>query len=337
MVSDGRQDVVAVVGACAPERRRHAARLAAGSLRELIPAFRLERSSDPVQHALQQCIGRARGVVVEFPALVAATDIIAAFDGEDQTRLAELVCVVDAVHVLADLGRDDYVEGFLEGHGEFLTARVLITVTQIEHASTVVLVGWEALSTPDLSMIMAVMSHLNPRGRLRLERVSEPLASTDAARNGVPGWVELLNADFDPHMTDARVSGFRYEHVRPLHPGRLRRLLDRIEAGRFGVVLRSAGFCRLATRPQQTAHWEHVGKMFALAPLVDDSSLRDADELVAVGQDLAIIGVDLRRDALCAALDGAALSDAELAVGPRVWATFADPFPAWMTADDPAD
>lgn len=337
-MSTSKDDVIAVVGACAPERRRHAARMATRSLRELIPASRLEHAADPVQQAARQIAGRGLGVIVEFPGIVAATEIIATFDGEGGApRLRELVCVVDAVHVLEDLGRDDYVEEPRHGEHGFLTARSLLTVTQIELASTVMLVGWEALSTPDLSLMMALMSHLNPRARLRLERPADTQIAAQPVRTGRPGWVDILNADFDPHMTDRRVSAFRYEQVRPLHPGRLRHLLDRIDAGHFGIVLRSAGFCRLATRPQRTAQWEHVGSMFSLAPLVDDSSLGDDEELVAVGQDLAFIGLDLRRDLLRTALDGAALSDAELAAGPRIWATFADPFPAWATAGDAAD
>lgn len=147
----------------------------------------------------------------------------------------------------------------------------------------------------------------------------------------------VLNDDFAAHMTDARVSAFRYEQVRPLHPGRLMAVLDRIGQGEFGVVVRSAGFCRLATRPQITAQWEHTGQMFTLTPLSDDTRLADDDELLSVGQDLAFIGLHLAEDRLAAALDDAALTDAELAAGPTVWARFADPFPAWQTATDRAD
>ena len=77
--------------------------------------------------------------------------------------------------------------------------------------------------------------------------------------------------------------------------------------------------------------------MFTLTPLSDDTRLADDDELLSVGQDLAFIGLHLAEDRLAAALDDAALTDAELAAGPTVWARFVDPFPTWQTATDRAD
>ncbi|WCM55102.1 hypothetical protein [Microbacterium sp. EF45047] len=55
------------------------------------------------------------------------------------------------------------------------------------------------------------------------------------------------------------------------------------------------------------------------------------------GQDIGFIGLDLDAPALLAALDGAALDDAELAAGPREWCTYPDPFPAWHVVPDRAD
>ncbi|MEZ5214364.1 MAG: hypothetical protein R2692_06365 [Microbacterium sp.] len=87
-------------------------------------------------------------------------------------------------------------------------------------------------------------------------------------------------------MTDARVSAFQQEQVRPLHPGRPWRCST--GSGRASSASsRSAGFCRLATRPHITAQWEHTGQMFTLTPLSDDTRLADDDEF-SVGQDLAL-------------------------------------------------
>nr|WP_243752384.1 GTP-binding protein [Leucobacter weissii] len=136
-------------------------------------------------------------------------------------------------------------------------------------------------------------------------------------------------------MTDPRVAALRYEQLRPFHPGRLLRLLnERVEPGEFGTIIRSAGFCRLATRPRVIAEWNHVGSMFSLEPLASDDRLLPDDEILALGQDLAVIGLDLRRRELVAALDEAALTDREAAAGPTSWAEFSDPFPAWHTADE---
>lgn len=335
--------VIAVVGACGPERGHYAKRLAQMTNRAFFPASRLTGSPDPAQEAavLASWTDPAAGAVMELPDEVPATELIGAFvDFDERTRLLGLVCVVDAAHVLDDLHRDDYLplRDADSGLAAPLAARAQLTAWQIEYASTIVLVNWKALTPPDLAVVMALLNHLSPRARLRMHRDATPHLEAGEAysvEQDRPGWVCLLNGDFDPHMTDRRVSAFRYEQVRPLHPGRLKRLLDdRIEPGEFGAVVRSAGFCRLATRPNTVAQWEHVGRVISLNPLAIDDRLEDEEELLALGQDLAFIGIRLDRDGLVAALGQAALTDEELAAGPAAWLAFPDPFPVWATATD---
>ncbi|GGF43681.1 hypothetical protein GCM10010922_19030 [Microbacterium sorbitolivorans] len=126
--------------------------------------------------------------------------------------------------------------------------------------------------------------------------------------------------------------------MRPLHPARLGVLLDeRIEPGEFGTLIRSMGFCRLATRPHAVTEWNHVGGMISFDPLGRDDALGDDEEILAVGQELGLIGIDLDVRALTRALDDPALTDEELAAGPAEWAKFADPFPAWPRVAKDAD
>lgn len=321
-------EIVAVMGACVAERRRYAETTARERLAELVPASELGRFADPVHWARARTRESAHRVVLEFDEDIDPTEVLAAFGGDGETpALADLVCVVDAIHLGADLASEDYIRGRLPGTTSFLTARALVTAMQIEHAATIVLVGWEALTTPELSQMMAFLSHLNPRARLRLDGATDRRDEIRAPRAGGPGWVDILNEDFDPHMTDPCVSALRYEQVRPLHPDRLHALLHEIEGGCFGTVLRSAGFCRLATRPDRVARWEHVGSMFSLQPMPTDAP--GPGELVSVGQDLAVIGFHLDAAELTAALDDAALDDVELTAGPALWRSFPDPFPAW--------
>lgn len=343
-------DVIAVVGSCAPERRRYARRLAERTNHALIPALRLAAAEDPAAEAaaIVPWTAPTGGAVVEFPSDTPTASVIGALADEHAgTRLTGVVCVLDASHLLDDLARDDYVSR-ASPFGVERTARALITASNIELASEIVLVNWEAVPTSELSTLMALVSHLGPSARLRLDhgaldRARPATTTVDAATAPYaalqerPGWVAILNDDFEPHMSDPRVSAFRYECLRPLHPGRLHDLLDgRIDRGEFGTVIRSAGFCRLATRPGVVAVWEHVGHMFELAPLRHDDALDADDELLALGQDLAFIGLDLDRAALARALDETALADDELAAGPAAWARFDDPFPAWRTAPDTA-
>ncbi|MGO2110337.1 MAG: GTP-binding protein [Pseudoclavibacter sp.] len=334
-------EVIAVVGACAPERAEYARWLAETTGRTLVPATRTAAGPDAYSHAVDLAseagLANSVGVVVEFPRASDPIDVIGSMaDETGELRLASVVCVADALHLLSDLTRDDDIDALAPG--EPAIASALLTARQLEYASTIVFVNWAPLATEDLSIIMALACHLSPRARLRMQGSGAPGplpgASEYSRAQERPGWVGLLNSEFDPHMTDRRVSAFRYEHLRPAHPGRLRRMLEeQLGAARFGEVIRSAGFCRLATRSQHSAHWEQVGPTISLSP-IDDGGESDAGvELVAFGQELAIIGIDLDHDGLTAALDAVALTDAELAAGPAAWAEFSDSFPAWPTVE----
>ena len=335
-----RIDIIAVTGACAPERRLQAERLSAAPRAMLLPAARLAMHPEPLREALALApwAGPGGTAVIEFPADVRATEIIGACAAEsDRLRMTHIVCVVDAGHFFTDLMRDDYVT---PRGGSLMIARSELLVTQIEYASQIILVNWEALPTAQLSTLMALVHHLAPAARLRLlQDDADPEFPPTAFPNGQDraGWIAILNREFDPYMTDHRVSAFRYQHERPLHPGRLQAVLDqRVEPGEFGLVVRSAGFCRLATRPRTVASWDHVGRVISFEPIGGDA-VSPGSELLAIGQDLACIGVDLDRDALTAALDDAALTDAEFAAGPDTWLQLPDPFPEWLTVDESMD
>ncbi|WP_176714717.1 GTP-binding protein [Leifsonia xyli] len=177
-----------------------------------------------------------------------------------------------------------------------------------------------ALSRAELSTVIALISHLSPQARLRVHQDAiEPWVPGEPFTAGQerPGWIGLLNDDYEPHLTDPRVTAFRYENVRPLHPVRLRRLLNRLETDAFGTVIRSAGFCRFASRPHVVAHWDQVGRTISFDPLSHDDTLEDDQEFLALGQELAIIGLDT--GGLTAALDDTALTDGELTAGPTLW------------------
>ncbi len=332
-------DVIAVIGTCAPERRRYARRLAGLSKRPLITP-RVARGHDPVPDAIERSrdARSGRGVVVDFPVGTRVTHVIGGFaDPHGGTRLMSVLCVVDAAHLLNDLQREDHLtllDSDDSGHpAPHVVARALLTVTQLEFASSVVFVNWQPVRTADLSVIMALVSHLNPRARLRLERSGReplPLLFAHAVDYDGAGWMRMLNDAFDPHMTDPRVSALRWHNPRPLHPARLANVLDStVEPGALGRVVRSSGFCRFATRPGITAHWEHVGSTISFTPVAHDLHALPDDEPLALGQDLVLIGLDLQHDALRVALDTAVLTDDELLAGRDAWSAYPDPFPVW--------
>lgn len=330
-----------VAGVCTPERRRYAAGLAVATQRGLLRiSTRDDAAAPPPDHPVTIALTRDRRDVERF-VIDAGIDVdVLHLDIVTRTPSAPIVCVVDARHMLDDL-RDPSPLDERGGPGDGDSgARARRAVTLLEAATLVSIVRWEHVTTAELSMLMALASHLAPRARVRLSRgPSEDIrALIDSAPSAVDdgpvlersGWVRALNDEHDPYMTDPRVSTVRYERLRPFHPSRLADALDEIDTGRFGLLLRSAGFCRIATRPGILARWNQVGSAMWIDP-------QDAGtEAALTAQDIALTGLDLITGAVMATLDEALLTDAELEAGAAAWAAFPDPLPDWPAlAEDP--
>ncbi|MFC6357119.1 GTP-binding protein [Luethyella okanaganae] len=339
-----RVDVSVVLGMCGPERSRSATMLARRERRVLIGASGYRTSAEHAEHVRTSLLGFAAtpnlSVVVEFPSDARPTDVIGLLLAEDNfpgldIRLTSILTVVDASHIRNDFEDEEYVVADrVDSSSEsdvVQVARASFVIDQIEHASVLALVNWSAMRRGDLTALMALLSHLNPTARITLDRktvsrVPDGGQAPISKESETPGWVRLLNDSFEPRLADPRVSAFHYEQLRPLHPARLIRMLDtEVEQGVHGTVIRSAGFCSFATRPGVIARWDHIGSMISFEPLERVTG----DELLAIGQDLAFIGMDLDRPGLTAALDACALTDAEFTLGSRHWATFYDPLPRW--------
>lgn len=317
-------DVLAVVGTDPVRRARVAALLAHARGRALFPAARLSMAPDPVDEALALVPWAGEpGAVVELPTTVDVTDLIGAFA---RGRLTAVVCVVDARTLRAELFGDGYLRRAApDGRVEHVAAAAVL-VSQVEYASAVAVEHWQSLPPETLAGVLALLGHLAPTARLHLWSGNPPagLGGPGGVPYGAaqerPGWVAVLNGDRLPTDPAGTLGTVHYEQVRPFHPERLAVLLDDIEQGALGTVVRSAGLCRLATRPGTLLRWEHVGAMFSLLAAGGDD-----DDPAAFGQDLAFIGDDLDASALVRALDRAALDDAELIAGPSTWVRWQEP------------
>jgi len=370
-----RTEVVLVLGRCPNHRHEQATALAQS------PGSRCVRVAPRsgggslgmrLADALHTAKGRdrPRRIILDLPDDTRPEDAIGTLTGpgaSEDTVIVGVVTVVDAGRLRADLGDDGYLiepaDDDHDAHGanvETYTARALLTVAQIEFASTVILVDWAHIDHAELSIIMAVVGHLAPDARMRLARRAEPAAEPAAekgragetgdarvvgAARGMdvgrhvtgtaraidattqqPGWVRAMNGEHRPHVTDRAVSTFRYQQLRPFHPNRIVRLLDgEIEAGAFGAVVRSAGFCAFATRPGIPARWDHIGRMISFHPM----AVPAGSDVLAVGQDLVFQGIYLDEPGLIRALDACALTDAEFLAGPALWRRLPDPLPRW--------
>lgn len=378
-------EVVLVFGRCTTHRHEQAAAIAQsrGDARIRVAP---RASGGPLAVRLADALAtaardtRPRRLVLDLPDDTRPEEAIGALTGPDapeDTVVVGVVTVVDAGRFRSDLGDDGYLvepvgdDGPHESDAETYTARALLTVTQIEFASTVILVDWAHLDQAELSILMALIGHLAPGARMRLARrassgrggnaedsaadtthgaritdapgVTKAAGVTNAtgtrfggylagaarridAATQQPGWVRALNGEHRPHVTDRAVRTFRYQQLRPFHPNRIVRLLDgEIEAGAFGAVVRSAGFCSFATRPGIPARWDHIGRMISFQPM----AALAGSELLAVGQDLVFQGIYLDEPGLAGALDACALTDAEFLAGPGLWRRLPDPLPRW--------
>ncbi len=319
---------IAIMGVCGPERRTYAERTALALTR---PLHLLRHHDLRVAHALPLPRPRAddENVVVDLETDVDLIHAIAARGGPE----VEAVCVVDARHMIGDLLDDaPLVASARPGdtRGD-VGARARQGALALELATRIVWVNWAQVPTAALAVQMAVASHLNPGAVVRLSRDPlSDLASGGSHRGEIlerAGWVHALNEEHDPYMRDNRVMTLRYDQVRPFHPARLSAALDRLDDGAAGRLIRSAGFCRLATRLGILARWEHVGSAVWLEPIGAD------DGRMGLGQEIAFTGLDLSAPRLAHILDAAALTDAEFAAGPSAWASFPDPLPAWPAVE----
>lgn len=330
-----------VAGLCTPERRRYAAGLAVATRRGLL-RISTGRQDAPTAPSAPEPLSltRDRDDVERFVIDVDVDVDVLHLDIVTRTPPAPIVCVVDAGHLLEDLRNPSPLdEHRTDGDGD-TGARARRAVALLEAATLISFVRWERVETAELSVLMALASHLAPRARVRLSRgPAEDLAALAGSEpHGVettsplerPGWVHALNDEHDPYMTDPRVTTLHYERLRPFHPARLASALDELDSGRLGLLMRSAGFCRLATRAGILARWDQVGSAMWIDP--EDASM----EASLTAQDLALTGLDLMSGAVVATLDAALLTDAELEEGLTGWARLEDPLPRWPAlVDDP--
>ncbi len=360
-------DAIAVVGLCAHERRRYAMDLAKARGYVFVPAEQTEQGIDAIDRlvGLLGMTADIRGFVLEYADDTACPEVIGALSAADSPAvLSDLVCVVDLTCLSGDLEEEDRCVR-LVGQVEFASTLALLGPIGREDPAH------ESGDAPAHEFAEAVdlIAHLAPEAhRFVLDpgAVHEPVCWDFTHRPPSAGWTALLNSEFStpaypggawtddnqpggacPGTDDsvaelvglpstagsARASGFRYEQARPFHPQRLQAVLTAaLGDGCWGRIVRSAGFARLASRPYVTAHWDQTATRLMLAPLTAGPYLGEGAELLALGQELAFIGVDLDEPGLREALERAVLTDAELLAGPMAWLEYPDDFPAWDTA-----
>jgi G3E family GTPase len=219
-----------------------------------------------------------------------------------------------------------------DSHDEDLSAPGRLA-RRLEFSSLIVLIDLDDADSADATLVRAFLAALSPaalvasRTQLAHHRPSRLLTRGRAHRIGSSmGWQRHL-ADAIP-STSGSVTSWVFRDPRPFHPQRLHdAVVTDLEPGRVGHIMRSRGFARLATRPDQVGSWSSAGGVLDLDPTAMQSWHAESP----IGQELVFIGLGLNIQALEDLLGHCLLTADELIAAPAVWASYPDPFPAWTS------
>ncbi|WP_067546977.1 GTP-binding protein [Nocardia crassostreae] len=280
--------------------------------------------------------GRFDQLVIESTGISEPMPVAATFEWEfeDGFRLGEIarldtmVTVVDASTFLAEVVKGQALaeRNMQAGEGDARTIADLL-VDQVEFANVLVLNETDLVSANALGTVEATIRRLNPAARLvhaahGAVDLSEVLGTgrynPDLAAQ-FEGWDEELAGGHTPETEEYGISSLTFTADRPFHPQRLDSALAQLHR-----LLRSKGFFWLASRPDLCAIWSQAGPNLTFEAGAHWSALD-----MPRGQEIVFIGVKPDRPHVQDLLNSALLTDAELAAGPQVWATYPDPFPNW--------
>jgi G3E family GTPase len=282
--------------------------------------------------------GRFDTILIESTGISEPMPVAATFDWtfddgtslSDHARLDTMVTLVDAAGFLRELTAGDRLDerDLAAAEADERTISDLL-VDQAEFADLIVVNKTDLVTEEELATLEAVLRRLNPSARLLRTRQGvvdlaevldtgryDPITAAQA-----PGWAQELAGGHTPETEEYGIRSVTYRASRPFHPARLVAALSDWDG-----VLRSKGFCHIASRPDVLAVWSQAGPNLTLEP----------GELLAVPraeQELVFIGVGLDLTEPRRRLDPALLTDDELAAGPGHWRTFDDPLPEWDTSE----
>lgn len=281
--------------------------------------------------------GRFDHVLVESTGISEPMPVAATFEWEfddgfrlaDLARLDTMVTVVDASTFMTELARGEALadRDLAAGEGDGRSIADLL-VDQVEFADVLLLNKTDLVSDALLGTVETTIRRLNPTAKvLRTDHgvvdvgdildtgLFNPLAAAE-----LPGWDEEIANGHTPETEEYGISSTVFRSDRPFHPQRLAEALDGMRG-----ILRSKGFCWIASRPTIAAIWSQAGPNLVIEPAQYWSGTE-----IAPGQELVFIGIRLDRADVHRRLRWATLDDAELAAGQRAWLSYPDPLPTWQ-------
>jgi len=299
---------------------------------------------------------------ISEPLPVAETFTFEHEDGQslsDLARLDTMVTVVDAANFFHDyLSTDALADRNLAVSEEDERDVVNLLVDQIEFADVIVVNKIDGVPREDLDQLFDVLRKLNATakiipaayGRIDLKEILDTGRFDMDKAKDAPGWLKVLRGDEESETVEFGIASFLYRARKPFHPDRLLQFIHNKEL--LQGLLRSKGFCWIATRHDWIGLWSQAGRVTELSPhavwwafVPKEGWPDDADERADIlanfdgdygdrRQELVFIGRKLDEATFRTALDACLLTDAEMNVGHEVWQAFRDPLPAWPTPQE---
>jgi G3E family GTPase len=293
---------------------------------------------------------------ISEPLPVAETFTFANEEGRSLSDVAQLdtmVTVVDAANFWNNYASGAELRQLNVGAGEDDERDLVdLMIDQIEFANILVLNKTDLMDEADLSLLIALLKRMNPGaevicasfGVVPLDRIlgTGKFDFSEAASS--PGWLRELRGEHMPETEEYGIHSFVYRARRPFHPQRLWELM---EHDAFASVVRSKGFCWLASRMDDACVWSQAGAICRFEPggtwwsaASPEQWPTDTDELQRIKadwdpefgdrrQELVFIGVEMEESDIRQKLDAALLTDAEMGLKPDGWKRLPDPFPSW--------
>ena len=310
--------------------------------------------------------GRFDYLLIESTGVSEPIPVAETFTFEDESgqtlssvaRLDTMVTVVDAFNFLNDYqSLDNLADRNLALNDEDEREVVGLLVEQVEFADVIIINKTDLLTFNKLNKLEGILRSLNSSAKIiRAKRGMVPLAEVlDTKRfdfdraSDAPGWMAVLRGEEQPETAEYGITSFVFNARRPLHPKRFFSFVNKKSLPKG--LLRSKGFCWIATRSDLVGLWSQAGQIAELSPhafwwdTVPPSEWPEDPETLASiknqfdgeygdrRQELVFIGRKMDEAKIRTALNACLLTDEEMKGGPEKWATFPDPLPKWIMPD----
>ncbi len=304
--------------------------------------------------------GRFDYLLIESTGIAEPLPVAATFDFRDDdgnslsdvARLDTMVTVVDAVNLLRDFSRHDFLADRGESLGEGDTRSLVNLLTeQIEFADVVVLNKVTDAGSDRVDAARKIIHALNPDAQV-IETDQSKVSGNAIFDTGLfdfdkahthPMWAKELYgyANHASETEEYGITSFVYRARGPFDPVRIHAVLN----GDLPGVIRAKGHFWIASRPNWVAEFSLAGSMSSVIPLggwwasvprerwpTHPDALAEVDGKWAEPwgdrrQEIVFIGAGLDRAAITTALDATLVPGADFM--PNAWRDLPDPFPVW--------